>query len=506
MRVNQKKAGVLLTFVSETIKILNALLYTPIMLRLLGQSEYGLYQLAMSTISALNLLNIGFTNTYFRYYSKYNVANDKEGIARLNGMFMLVFGALSMVAIVCGVLLVANTKLIFGDGLTAAELAKAEILMTILVVNMVVTLVNNVWYCYVMACEKFVFLKLLNVVKNLLIPALTLPMLFMGQGSVAVVTVTTILTIGVFAANAIFCRGKLKMKFLFKNIRVSLLWEMGGFAFFIFLNQIVNQVNWNVDKVLLGRMSGTVAVAVYGIGMQIYWLFFDASSAISGVFIPQVNHIVAQSNDNSELTRLMTRVGRVQFLLLCLILTGFAFFGKPFIRLWAGDGYADSYWVALLLLVPMTVPLIQSIGTEIQNAKNMHRVKSVVYTCIAAVNVGISIVFIPRWGCVGAAAGTTISVVAGEILFMNWYYHKKIGLNMAYFWKNIAQFLPAVCLMCLAGATYAYFVQINGWVDLALAVVAYTGLYAIVMWLIGLNSYEKQLAGKMLRRLTGGKK
>ena len=66
------------------------------------------------------------------------------------------------------------------------------------------------------------------------------------------------------------------MRFGFQGIQFHLLKEMGGFAFFIFLNQIVNQVNWSVDKLLLGRISGTVAVAVYGIGMQIYWLFADA--------------------------------------------------------------------------------------------------------------------------------------------------------------------------------------------------------------------------------------
>jgi O-antigen/teichoic acid export membrane protein len=421
-------------------------------------------------------------------------------------MFAVVFGALSCVCIAIGAVIVVNTDLLFGTGLTPAEIAKAKILMAILVVNMVVTLVNNVWYCYVMACERFVFQKLLNVIKNLLIPALTLPMLLLGFGSVAVVTVTTVLTVGIFVANVFFCRGKLKMQFVFKNIQFSQLKEMGGFAFFIFLNQIVNQVNWSVDKLLLGRMSGTVAVAIYGIGMQIYWLFFDASASISGVFIPQVNHIVAKNNDNRELTSLMTRVGRVQFIVLALCLSGFVFFGKPFIYLWAGEGYSESYWVALLLLSPMIVPLIQSIGNEIQRAKNMHRIKSVVYTCIAAVNVVLSVFLIRRWGCIGAAAGTTISLIAGEILFINWYYHKKIGLDMVYFWKEIAKFAPAISIACLFGAAYTHFVQVSGWGGFALAVALYTAVYATAMWLLGLNSYEKQLITKMLRKVSGGKK
>ena len=56
MAVNQKKAGVFLSYASELIKILTTLFYTPVMLRLLGQSEYGLYQLVHSVVSYLKLI------------------------------------------------------------------------------------------------------------------------------------------------------------------------------------------------------------------------------------------------------------------------------------------------------------------------------------------------------------------------------------------------------------------------------------------------------------------
>lgn len=51
MVINQRKAGVLLSYAGELVKILVSLVYTPIMLRLLGQSEYGLYQLVYSVVS-----------------------------------------------------------------------------------------------------------------------------------------------------------------------------------------------------------------------------------------------------------------------------------------------------------------------------------------------------------------------------------------------------------------------------------------------------------------------
>lgn len=503
MRLDQRKMGVLLTYVSEAIKILTTLVYTPLMLRLLGDNEYGLYQTVSSTVAYLSLLSLGFGSAYVRYHSRYRVKDDNEGIARLNGMFMLVFCAMSLICLIAGGVMVGNARGIFGDKLTDAEVERAKLLMAVLIFSMAVTFPNSVFNCFVTAHEKFIFQKLLIVVQNLLNPCLTLPLLYLGYGSVAVVAVSAVLTLVVFVSNLYYCLKKLGMKFAFRGLEFSLLKEMAAFTFFIFLNQIIDQVNWAVDKFLLVRMIGPAMVTVYSVGGQINSLYVQMSTAVSSVFIPKVNQIVASSDDNRELTGLMTRVGRIQYIILMLILTGFIFFGKPFIGLWAGEGKEQAYYVALLLMMPVTVSLVQNLGIEIQRAKNMHRARSVVYACLAAGNVILSIFLIPKWGCVGAAAGTAVSLVLGNVLFMNWYYHKKIGLDMLAFWKKILALVPATLVSCIAGSVYTYFVQVNGWMMLALSALMYAAVYAGAMWSLGLNAYEKKLARKMLRRLPG---
>ena len=49
------------------------------MLRILGQSEYGVYSLSQSVIGYLSLLNFGFSGSYLRFYSKYVADGDTEG-------------------------------------------------------------------------------------------------------------------------------------------------------------------------------------------------------------------------------------------------------------------------------------------------------------------------------------------------------------------------------------------------------------------------------------------
>ena len=119
--MSQRKAGVILTYTSQIIKILTGLLYTPIMLRLLGQSEYGLYQLVYSVVSYLGLLSMGFGSSYVRFYSQRKAKNDNKGIEKLNGMFMGIFLCISGLCILCGIVMLYNITHIFGNGLTNRE-------------------------------------------------------------------------------------------------------------------------------------------------------------------------------------------------------------------------------------------------------------------------------------------------------------------------------------------------------------------------------------------------
>lgn len=377
--------------------------------------------------------------------------------------------------------------------------------MILMVINLALTFPNSVFDALTSSHERFVFQKTLITLQYLFNPFLTLPLLLMGYGSVMMVLITTLLTLTKLVVNGWYCLVKLKAKFLFKGFKLELLKEMWIFTFFIFINMIVDQINWNLDKFLLGRYAGTTAVAVYGVGGQINAMYKQLSTAVSNVFIPKVNQIVAESNDNKKLTILFTKVGRIQFIILALILFGFIFFGQPFISMWAGEGYEHSYTIALLLMVPVTIPLIQNVGIEIQRAKNMHKARSIVYLFIAVANLFISIPCIKMWGAQGAAIGTAITLFIGNGLFMNWYYQKHIGLDMIYYWKQILRFIPSLIFPTIAGIVIMKFLPIYKIPVFCIATMVFVFAYCISMWFLGLNSEEKDMIGipakKILKRI-----
>lgn len=502
--MSQRKAGVIISYAGQAVHILTGFIYTPIMLRLLGQSEYGLYQLVYSVVSYLSLLSLGFSASYMRFYAREKAKGEEDGVSKLNGMFMLIFSAISVICILCGIVMIMNIKKIFGTGLTDSEYKTARVLMALMVVNLALTFPNSVFNCIVTSQECFLFQKTLILIHYLLNPFLTLPLLLMGYGSIGMVTVTTCLTLGVLITNMFYCFKKLHARFCFRNLKFSLLKEMWIFTFFIFMNQIVDQINWSVDKFLLGRLAGTTAVAVYGIGGQINTLYLQFSTSVSNVFVPKVNKIVAETGDDNELTRLFTRVGRVQFIIMALILSGFTFFGKPFIQFWAGGGYDESYAIALLLISPVTVPLIQNLGIEIQRAKNKHKARSIVYLFIAIANIFLSIPLIKLFGPSGAAIGTAVSLICGNILFMNWYYHNHLGIDIWYYWRNIAKFIPALIIPCVVGTMSMIFVNYNSLKKLICGIIVYAAIYCASMFFFGMNKDEKLMimnpVNKILKR------
>lgn len=492
VKFNQLKIGVVLSYLTQAVHILSGLIYTPVMLRLLGQSEYGLYSLVSSVVAYLSMLNFGFGASYMRFYSRYKIKGDKKGISKLNGMFFVIFLIISVICLLVGGILVFRADIVFGTGLSQYELKKAKILMCIMIINLAFSLLGTVFGNYITAHERFVFQKSINLLTTLLSPFITLPLLILGYGSVAMVCVSFSLTLFGLLLNVYYCFCKLNMKMTFKSLDFSLFKEMWFFTSFIFINIITDQIEWSVDKFLLGRMLGTVAVAVYSVASNINNMYKTFATNISSVFVPKVNMMVS-AKDDIALNKLFIRVGRIQMIVIGLIASGYVVFGKEFISMWAGTEYTEAYYVGLFLMLPLTIPLIQNLGIEVQRAKNKHYVSSIVYLIIAVMNIFISIIFIKIWGAVGAAAGTAISLILGEGIFMNIYYQKKLGLNIKEFWKEICKVVFPILIIMFVAFIFKKFVSFDGIIVFGIGVILYCLIYLTLMFLIGANESEKSL-------------
>lgn len=454
---SQKKAGALLGYANILVKNLVNLIYVPLLLHFLGQGDYGVFQMTNSVVFALTLLSAGFYGSYVRFYMRERAAGCSDadsGVRRLNGMFLLVYLAVAVLCLVgCGAM-VLNVHALFFGGLTAQEINLARALLMIMGVNIAVTMLSTPFDSYIVAHERFVFQQSRQLFTALAQPFLAVLLLWLGMGAVGVacaqLTISTILLVW----NIAFAMRKLNMRFTFHGLEWSLFKAVAIFSFWIFLNQIFDLVNNNIPNFLLGAMASSTAVAVFAIALQIRNIFFSMSTTMSNVFTPQINRIVAESDDNIVLTQLMTRVGRYQMVIFWYLFGGFIVLGRYFVHIWAGDANADAYWLCLIMVLPVMIPLTQNTGIEIQRAKNRHKTRSLIYVLTSVIDIVISVLLIPSLGYWATAIGYVASIALGTGLFMNWYYHTRIGLDMVYFWKRQVPTILlalAVVVVCLLG-------------------------------------------------------
>jgi O-antigen/teichoic acid export membrane protein len=192
------------------------------------------------------------------------------------------------------------------------------------------------------------------------------------------------------------------------------------------------------------------------------------------------------------------RVGRIQYSLLGLIFTGFILFGQAFLFLWVGEALSGAYMMTLVIMIPLTIPLIQNLGILILQAKNKHAFRSIVYMIIAVTNVAISIPLAKRYGGLGCAITTSACLFIGNGIIMNIYY-QRIGIRIIQFFKEIAKLSIPIFLSGVGGYFLVNVFPSDSWMSFVIGVLIYSSLYILLLWLLGLNNYEKQLIQSIIK-------
>lgn len=506
MKVGKRiKIGAILSYVHIALGALITFLFTPFLIHSLGQSDYGLYNTVGSVVASLHILSLGFGSSYVRYFSKYKEENNKYMIDRLNGMFLIVFTLMGIVAFACGIYLSNNLKLVFDKGLNPQELVTAKKMMILMTINLAISFPSSVISSIITAHEEFVFQKTLLLVKQIASPLIMIPVLLSGAGSIGVIITSFVVNLVADIVNIWFAITKLNTRFAFNHFEKGLLKSIAVYSSFIAINMIVDQINLRIDKILLGRFCGTLSVAVYSAGYSLYFHVQSFSTSVSNVFTPRTHKVwsnttMTEEEKDKHLSEMFGKVGRIQLLILLLICSGLILFGRQFIYLWVGKAYHNAYYVVLILALSCVVPLSQNMGIEIQRAKNKHQFRAIVYAIMAVINLVLSIFLCQLYAEVGSAIGTAISFVIANTILMDWYYHKKLHIDISIYWKNFVRCILS-CLPAFAiGLLFCFYMDTFHISYLIIGIVVYTIAYCLSEYFFATSKQEKTLIKISIRR------
>ena len=498
---NEIKLGALLGYVVIILNTLVSLFYTPYMLRQMGQSEYGLYSLVSSLIAYLTILDVGMGNAIVRYTAKFRAQGKLIEQYKMFGMFFILYLVIGAIAFIIGLFLYGNVDLLFNSTMTLDELSKAKVMILLLIFNLAFSFPMSIWGSIMTAYERFVFPKVINIIRLFLNTFLMVFLLSKGHKAITMTVVTTIFNVLTLVINYCYCKYSLHVKLIFDRFNWDLLKEVAVYSFWIFLNIIMDKIYWGTGQFVLGSVASVASVAIFAIAIHLQSMYMQFSTALSGLLLPKLTALAVSKGTDKEISDLFIKTGRLQYIILSFILLGFIVFGKQFILMWAGPEYEESYIIALLLLVPLTIPLIQNVGITILQARNQMKFRSILYVIIAMSSLFFQIYYAKIYGGIGCASAISVALIIGHVLIMNIYYSKKQNIDILKFWKEILK-MSIVPLIFLAISLYVQkYINISNWVELFTGIAIFTVVYIPIFYVFSMNQYEKILVKSFLKKI-----
>ena len=494
----QIKWGALLSYAAIALNIISGLIYTPWMVNTIGDSQYGLYTLANSLIT-LFLVDFGLSAATSRYLSKYNAEGDKEGAERFLGAVYKLYIVID--AIIFTVLLVL---FFFLDtiyvNLTPQELAQFKVVYVIsalfAVINFPFVTFNGILTAY----EKFVPLKVADLLYRIFNVGFTVVALLLGYGLYALVAVHAVAGLLILVFKFIVIKKTVPAKVRMKGSSKGMYKEIFSFSIWVTVSTLALRLVFNITPSILGVVASSAAIAVFGIITTIEGYSYTITTAINGMFMPKISRIMANSDTQENLNPLFLSVGKFQYALNGLIVAGFAVVGDNFIRLWMGEDYVLAYYGILLVTVPgLFYNSLQIANTTMVVMKKV-KVTAFVNVATGLINVALSFPLSAIFGVTGACISIFAAYMVRDVV-LNIIYQKQLPLNIPAFVKGCYLRMSVPILFTVAvGVGINYLIADGGWMILICKAGIVVLIYLVSVLLFGLNGNErKALLGRLKR-------
>ena len=491
-----------MSYFTIAFNMIAGLIYTPWMIEQIGQSNYGLYTLATSLIT-LFVVDFGMGAAVARFVSKYNAEGDQDKVNNFLGLVYKLYLAIDAVILLLVVIVGFFVGSIY-ENLSTAELDTFKILFFIVglfsVISFPFTNLNGILTAY----EQFVGLKLSDLFHKFFIIVAMVIALLLGYGVFALVIVNAVAGLLTIVIKLIIIKSKTTVKVNFKYRSKGLLKEIFGFSVWTTVGSLAQRLIFNITPSVIAAVSvaGAVGVALFGLGQTIEGYVYTFSAALAGLFMPRISKLLHENKRDSELIPLMIRVGRIQCIIIGLLVTGFIALGQSFIvDIWNRAEFADSYLCAVFMIIPSFFYLPMEIASTTLIVENKVKLQAFVFIIMGLLNFGLSLILSKFFGALGASISIFVAYMVRTLL-MAVIYQKVLKLDMPRFVKEtFVVFTPRLIVtMCIGLALEHFNPMPHNFIRFAVNAIVFVTIFFVLIF-FKLNEYEKNLIFGKLNKL-----
>ncbi len=488
----QIKLGAIISYLTLAFDFVTGLVYTPWMLRQIGDANYGLYTLCVTLISMF-MLDFGMSAAVSRFTSNYRAKGDQESINNFLGLIYKIYILISAVISVILIVIYFNIGQIYVK-LTPGELDSLRIVFVISGLSTVLCFPFITLNGILVAHERFMALRLADLFNKVASVLLIVVALCLGMGLFSLVAVHAVMNLVTVGIKFLIVKRSTAVKVNFSYFSKPLLKEITGFSVWTTVKSIAQRFIFTAMPTVLGIVSGSASIALFSFASTLEGYVYKFSEAINGMFMPKISRATLGQQSGEAVLPLMIKVGRIVLTVIGMIVVGFITLGYRFIGLWLGPDYFVVYYCTVLLIIPGIFYIPQQIGNTAVVVLNKVKSQGIVFVIMAVINVVLSFIFGYFWGAIGCSLSICVAYFVRTVL-MNVVFHRQLNIDVLKFFQEChLKMAPGLLLTLALGFLISNYVLVaSGWITFIVQVICLVISYGIIMWLIGWNKYEKNL-------------
>lgn len=347
---NRVLVNTIIQYTRLVVNVLVGLVTVRVLLRSLGASDYGLYDVIGGVIGMLSFISNSLAQTSIRFIS---VALGKRDVAALRKTFNDCFWTHLIIGLGL-VFVIEFVGLFIFNGFLNIDpdrVAAAKVVYHCMTAALFLRIFATPFRALVIAHEDFPFAASLSIIDSFCKLAIAYVVVFVSQDKLIVygglMALINLLNMLLYIAYNFFrYKGELGVE----RVSTTGLKSVGSFAGWTLLDVLGSLANRQGYAIMLNKFFGTVTNAVFAIARQVEGHIFTVSSSVIDTMKPQIMKSKGQGDD-LRMLRLSMTAGKFGFSMMSLIAIPLIVMMPDVLTLWLGEAPEGTALFSRLLVI-----------------------------------------------------------------------------------------------------------------------------------------------------------
>lgn len=482
--MKELKIGILLSYLLILVTNVSGLFSTSLIVKNIGIDIYGVYVFALSIISIISLLDAGISSSVTRFISGYRAKKEYKSEILFIAEIFKITSIICLFVVISGYLIYIYFDSPYFSNYSLKNLEILKKVWPILVISLVFSILSNIFSGYCFGLQKFVYIKSILICKVFL-KLMLIYLVFLKKPDLYTLVFIDLFLNLLFLLLVFFYSFfnlKLKINFISNENNFSIRTDIYKYSSGIFIFLISTNIQWQLGQMLCAIYLSSSSSAIYGIGIMLGTFYGAFASAISGVFLAKTTQTMFLKQED-KIDIHCAKVGSIILIILSPILVGFYIYGEIFIKLWAGEEYLKSWYIAILIMLFYTPSLTLAIASQKAEAMGLFKFRSYSNLFTAILGLFLSFVFLNFLDIFGVLLGMLIGLIMNSIILI-WFYIYKVNMNFSMLKVKVFKLIKISLICFLFNYPIAQYLMKKDmtWVILFFGIFLYILIYFVIVY------------------------